>query len=200
MQNLTTLGVIGIILGAVVVTIVVLTGGDSGPKPNILILMDTSAAMTANFEDGTKIEAAITTINDLIEDLHDSDLDQVALRRYGGPCAGENTELVIPFDEQDGNAIRDALANVAVFGGTALVSGIEATTIDFTNLESSVERRRAIIVAGAGDSCQGNLSENLQRLSDQGIEVTFIGLGVAAAQREELTAAATAIDGRIFFV
>ena len=59
MQNLTIGAVIVIIIGAAVVTFVTLTGGDSPPKGNILILLDTSAAMNEAFEGGTKIEAAV---------------------------------------------------------------------------------------------------------------------------------------------
>ncbi|MEE8466336.1 MAG: VWA domain-containing protein [Dehalococcoidia bacterium] len=99
MRNLISLAVIGIVVVvAVVVTIVILTGGDSGPKPDILILVDTSATMEDGFEDGSKIQAAVAAINDLVSGLQDSDLNQIALRRYGGPCQGINTELLLPFD------------------------------------------------------------------------------------------------------
>ena len=91
MQNLTIGAVIVIIIGAAVVTFVTLTGGDSPPKGNILILLDTSAAMNGAFEGGTKIEAAVTTINELVAGLQEASLGQVALRQYGGPCVAGNT-------------------------------------------------------------------------------------------------------------
>ena len=79
---------IAIVLVAIVVTVVILALGDSEPKPNILILMDTSAAMDESFEDGTKIEVAVATINELVATVEDSDLSHLALRRYGGPAKG----------------------------------------------------------------------------------------------------------------
>ena len=55
-------------------------------QSNILILLDTSAAMEEPFEAGTKIEAAVTVIIELVSNPQTSSLDHLALRQYGGPC------------------------------------------------------------------------------------------------------------------
>jgi hypothetical protein len=162
---------------------------DAGPK--ILILLDTSAAMDGTFEDGTKIQAATATIDELVANLQDPSFTRLALRRYGGPCEGDNTELDFPFEENSEDAFRGLLENIAVAGETTLVAGIEAAAGDFTGLDRSGGPLQAVIITGAGDSCQGDLSEKLEQLSDLGIEVTL------SAQREGLNLAATAIGSRI---
>ena len=90
-------------------------------QSNLLILLDTSSAMDEPFESVTKIQAAVTVINEQVAKLQGQSLGQLALRRYGGPCQGANSELLYAFDETDTDTFRNLLDNIEASGETTLV-------------------------------------------------------------------------------
>ena len=85
----------------------------SGPPSalvNVEILLDRSSAMGETFEGTTKLEAAISAAETVLNSVGTK--DNLALRQFGGPCQGDNTEQLIPFDRDNRDEVQRALADI----------------------------------------------------------------------------------------
>ncbi len=72
---------------------------------NIEIVLDRSSAMQQSFDRTTKWEAAVrATKKSLAEEV--AQKDNLALRQFGGPCRGDNTKLVVDFDQNNEGRVR----------------------------------------------------------------------------------------------
>ena len=172
-------------------------------QPNIEILLDRSTAMGEPFEDGVKMEAAVRAIKEKVLNQQVADIDNLALRQYGGPCEGANTRLLVDFDQNNQDKVRKALGGIEAGGETTVTRGILAAIEDFSGsgrFESTINS--VIVIAGGGDSCEPDLAARRisQQIQDQGIILRFIGIGIPLDQQEKLRQTISAIGGQAFYV
>ena len=60
------------------------------PQMNTEIVLDRSAGMNQQFEGGTKLQAALASVENVLREQPSS--ENVAFRQFGGPCDGDNTQ------------------------------------------------------------------------------------------------------------
>ena len=161
---------------------------------NVMVVVDRSAAMAQPFDGSTKWEVVAQALDKKIEPV--APTDNLALRTFGGPCRGENTELRVAFDYRNKEKIRSALRSLKPAGETTLTDAVIAAIGDFNDPERFAGRNKSIIVITGGKRlCTDAPAETIRtRLSkqipaDQLIELEFkyIGVGIPAPLREALT-------------
>ena len=96
------------------------SGSETG-RSNLVILLDRSIAMEGPLDDGTKFEAAIRVINEQVLDQPVAGLENLAFRQYGGPCSGDNTDLLVSFGRDNQDIVRNVIGNIDISGATTLV-------------------------------------------------------------------------------
>lgn len=173
---------------------------------NVAIVLDRSAAMAQPFDGGTKWDAVIQALDSKMEPIGDG--DNLALRTFGGPCRGKNTELLVGFDHGNKEVVRSRLRSLKPAGETSLTDAMIAAIGDFNDPERFAGRNKSIIVITGGEQfCSDAPAEAIRkRLSkqisnDQPIELEFryIGVGIPAPLQEELIRVAEDTGGTAHF-
>lgn len=120
---------------------------------NIEIVLDRSAGMHDNFDGKTKWDAAVSAVEQSLQ-LQVAKKDNLALRQFGSPCEGENTQLVVEFSQHNEGKVRKALRNMSLEGDTTLASAVIEAAGDFNDPERFEGVSKTIIViTGSGDGC-----------------------------------------------
>lgn len=82
-----------------------------------------------------------------------ADRDNLAFRRFGGPCKGDNTQLLVNFGQNNAKQIRAALPSVTK-GDTTTVNAVTRAASDFDDLQRFADvNRRVLIITGGQDLC-----------------------------------------------
>ena len=170
---------------------------------NVEIVLDGSAVMNEPIGDGTKWDLAMRAVQETLR-LQVANSDNVAFRVFGGSCLGESTELVVNFRQDNKDKILDALQGIEPKGEPTLASAIVEASGDFNDPERFEGVNKTIVViAGSGDSCHPDALEFIaNRLRDrEDIKTSwrYIGIGVAAAEQDEIKRMADETSGWAFF-
>jgi hypothetical protein len=166
------------------------------------VLLDTSAAMAAEFEPGvSKLDAARRVVSEQLGPRAESDV--LGLRAYGHPCAGSGDQLV-PMDLQAIDSIEQALDGVEASGHFDLVGGVIGASGDLINATPrlNLSSRNLLVITAEGDDCHEDsgdaVAEIRRRIEDEigpdaqgnliNLEIHVIGLGVPDDRRVALEA------------
>jgi Mg-chelatase subunit ChlD len=172
-------------------------------QENVEIILDTSVAMQKPFEGGTKLEAAVKALNKVLS-FQVADRDNLAFRRYGGPCKGDNTELLVNFGQNNVKQIRDHLPSASKGDTTTTANAIVRAVSDFDDLQRFADvNRRVLIITGGRDMCDPQAADVIrQSLLKKKIRPTFwfIGMDVPPDQERQLIEIGRATDGKLFHV
>jgi Mg-chelatase subunit ChlD len=122
-------------------------------QENIEIILDTSATMRKPFEGGTKLEAAVKGLPKVL-DWQVAERDNLALRKFGGPCQENNTKLLVNFGQSNAGQIRTALASLKGEGETTTAAAVLGAARDFDDARRfEGVNKRVLIITGGQDSC-----------------------------------------------
>lgn len=209
----TTTAAIIALVGAVLAAIIKFHDVLSLFKPkqvqeNTEIVLDRSEAMNQQFEGGTKMQAALAAVENVLREQV-ADRDNLAFRQFGGPCSGDNTQLAIKFDQNNVDQLRKLLQNVRAEGQASLAHAVIDASADFNDPERfKGVSKRIIVITGGDDACVPNpidaIRERLERNKRAGFEIQldyhFIGLGLTAPQQQNLAQIAQSTGGKFVFV
>ncbi len=83
------------------------------------IVVDGSEHMgDKGFEGGTRLEAAAESARVVLESVADSDV--LGLRRFGGPCDGDNTRIVVKPAQENKRKMQKSLGSLKAEGQASL--------------------------------------------------------------------------------
>lgn len=169
----------------------------------LLMVMDASGSMEESDAGGTtRIEAAREALHSVVEGLGEQ--DEVGLRIFSsevtdpeGQGACEDSELVVPIESGNGDALGEAIDSYEAVGGrTPLGHALEQAGEDLGQ-----EGRRTIVLVSDGESnCEPDPCEVAETLASQGIDLTIhtVGYEVEDEARAELQCIAAAGDGEYY--
>jgi len=197
-----------------VVVIAAMVFKDSFFKPkavqeNTEIVLDRSNSMLEMFDGKTKLVAAVEAAKDVLASVASS--DNLALRQFGGACAGENTTLAVKFSQNNVKRLQKWLGTLALDGQASLAHAVIEATGDFndtTRFPKDVSKRIVVII-GSDDTCLRKdplpaIRERIERAKRSGsnieMDFRFIGLGLAPQQQANVTKIAEATGGTATFV
>jgi len=163
------------------------------------IIVDASRSMWGRMYGEPKMAVAKNTLNE-VSRWFPQDLD-LALRAYGNASASESnncadSNLLVPFGEQNRDLIRQAIAGLSPLGQTPIAYALRQAAADFGSLRSD---RAVVLVTDGIESCGGDPVVAALELQQQGIAVHVIGFGMGNAADEDtgsLRAIANASGGR----
>jgi hypothetical protein len=164
------------------------------------IVFDASNSMWAQIDGRSKMEIAREALEQTLDVMPD-ELD-VALRVYGHQHRRElrkcdDSQLLVPFDSQDREGIRLAIAGVKPRGQTPLGYSLEQVGGDFGSFQGE---RAVVLVTDGVESCGGDPVAQARRLFEQSqVTVHVIGFGLGSAgdgDEASLRAIAEASGGR----
>ena len=154
-------------------------------QENIEIILDTSQAMSEEFDGTTKLAAARGVLQDILGDQV-KDRDNLAFRTYGGTCGSGGTVLHNGFAQNSGADISQSLQGLRADGDATIKAGVLAAVRDFQDERRFPEdvRKRVIIIAG-GRSCGFNDPYDIQEaLRANNIKIDFYPIGMKIPPNE----------------
>jgi len=164
------------------------------PPLDVVVVLDTSSSMSGRFdgyyydnesdsegESRTKIGVATDAIASMTEQLNDS--DRLGVVTYAG--GARTVQSLQRVGELDRAGLRERLDSIGPGGGTNLDAGMRQARKLASEAAGESERDRAtrvIYVTDAmpnlGDTGSGSLQSRLEAQANEGIESTFVGVGV----------------------
>jgi len=177
--------------------------GPARVAQNTIIVFDRSLAMNGPFDGGTKLEAATEALNKVLS-TEVAGADNLALRSFGGPCEGENSQIAVRFSQHNETRVRDKVQTFQADGESTLTDAMIEAIGDFSEDSSRFEgvNKRIIVITGGVDRCQDDpakyIHNRLESLaSGEGIAVSFrfIGMALDPEQQNQLTAIAEETGG-----
>jgi Ca-activated chloride channel family protein len=168
----------------------------------LLLLLDSSSSMKEPDASGaTKIEAARTALNTVVDRLPGT--AQVGLRVYGAtplppsdPNACTDTDLVVPVGPADTAALKRAVGGYRPAGETPIAYSLGKAAADL----GQSGPRTILLVSDGEESCGTDPCAVARQLHAAGIDlvVDVVGLNVNAAARNQLTCIADAGGGTYY--
>lgn len=169
---------------------------------SLILVLDGSGSMKeAGGSGSTRMEEAKKGLNGVIDDLPDD--ANVGLRVYGseisdGPGSCEDSELLVPVEPVDKDALRAGVEKLKPLGNTPIAYSLEKAYADLPK-----EGPRSIVLVSDGEeNCQGDPCKVAADLKKKGADfyVDVVGLQVDAKSREQLTCVASAGGGTYYDV
>jgi hypothetical protein len=168
------------------------------PDTAVEIILDTSGSMLQKIGGTRRIDAAKRVLVDLVHD----DLvpgTPVALRWFEQKRNSCDTELAVPLGPLDPDSMATRIEDVRINKTvrTPLADAIDHVPDDLAGVSG---RRIVVIVSDGRESCKGDPEASVQRLVDQGFDVTVnvVGLGVDSRTRKQIRRLASAGGGTYF--
>lgn len=176
-------------------------------QENTEIVLDRSAAMNQEFENGTKLQAALASVEKvLLEQV--ADRDNLAFRLFGGTCDDDGTKLALNFHQNNAGQLRNLLHNIKADGQTGLARAVIDASSDFNDPERfKGVSKRIIVITSGDDSCLKDavaaIRERFERSKRNGFEIQldyrFIGVGVIPSEQQRLAEIAQITGGKVVF-
>ena len=176
-----------LVVALVVATLAALLAGAlARPHPaarHVLLVIDASGSMYMRLDDGQyRITAAKDALRELVTRLpDDGDLD-VGLRVYGAqrdalaPDACLDSELVVPVEGFDREALLRSIDDVRALGATPIAYSLELALDDLADVAGPA---LIVLVTDGAESCGGDVRAAVEGLRDAGIDVDLHIVGVA---------------------
>lgn len=175
--------------------------GDKPAPRNLAIVLDVSGSMNAKLGDGTRWNAALTMLEDVIAELPD-DLN-VGLRAYGHRHSSKSaetcrdTQLVVPIAKLDRERIVKAASKLRPRGETPLVH----SSLEAVNDLKAVGGGSVILITDGEESCGGDAKGAAAEIQASGVNVTLNIVGftlTGEAVEAELSTLAGSTGGRYY--
>lgn len=171
------------------------------PTKNLEIILDVSGSMSTALGKKTRWTTALDVLRDVLARLP-SDF-RVGLRLYGhressrSPKTCTDTELVVPIDELDREAILRAATAVKPRGETPLVYSVLQAPADLKEAGGGT----VILITDGEESCKGNMATAAAELkaADQEVILNIVGFTLTGQKaRATLSAFAESTGGRFY--
>ncbi len=163
---------------------------DPATQVNVELIMDSSGSMAAQTDDGEpRIDAAKRVLNQVIDAIPVDRAElNVGFRVFGHQ--GDNTEagraescqssdLTVPVDGVDPDALREQVANYAPVGWTPIGLSLERAAADFPAASETVTNAIILVTDGL-ETCDSDPCAIATALkeSDAAVTVYVVGLGL----------------------
>lgn len=164
---------------------------------NVELILDSSGSMAEELEDGqTRIDAAKQVLNDVIDALPEQEGINVGFRVYGhrgnntesGKAEScSSTELRVPIEGIDKDALRDEVNTYAPVGWTPLALSLRESEDDFP-VPAADEANFNVLVTDGLETCGGDPCSASRSLvqSDKGVVTHVIGFALGDEERATL--------------
>jgi hypothetical protein len=161
------------------------------PVMNLLVLLDSSAAMSGTLPGGDKLPLVDNALQQYIDSAGVG--VNAGLLTYGGGCVAPR--LAVPLGPASSKAFAAATAGLSPQGETPLGAALTSTAKSFAQLEG--QSNRILLLAAGGDNCGQNACQTAAALekSSASITVDVMGIGVEDATRQELECIANSSGG-----
>lgn len=171
--------------------------------PDILFVLDASGSMKQVTAGQTQIDAARTALRAAVAEVPGG--SRVGLRVYAHRVAQSDKEasckdsdLAVPLSADGAQKIRDLLSTVQPKGYTPIAYSLELARFDFP---VATDAKKTIILLSDGEeTCGGDPAAVVQKLRDEGFDVTVhvVGFNVDSKAEAQLRAVAKAGKGTYF--
>ena len=194
-QRALTLLIVLAMLGALLAMIPITAGAQQATQneTNVQLIVDSSGSMGEEIEPGeTRVQAAKGALNDVIDILPTNPGINVGLRIYGHegnntqagrPVSCQSSELVVPMEGVDKDALRTEVDGIEPVGWTPIALSLNRAAADFPAASDTV-KNAVILVTDGLETCGGNpctASRNL--ITGDGQVVTHV-IGFALREDE----------------
>ena len=136
--------------------------------------------------------------------------ENLALRQFGGPCAGPNTDLVVPFGKNNAKEVQDQVPGRTRGESATLNSAINEAIGDFgeqARFGGDKIIKRILVITGSADACQDRnlraaIREKLEetaKTNNVRLDFGYIGLGMDLIQQQNLKDLADITGGTAAF-
>ncbi len=171
------------------------------PKPTtrILFVFDASQSMIGRWESDTKFNIATRLFSNILDSLRGTPKLELALRLYGhqryyppGDC--NDTELKVPFGEDNVTQIKQVLRSVSPKGITPIAHSLSEAANDFPPCDNC--RNIIILITDGIEECEGDpclVSTELQR---RGIILKPFVIGIGRSFKEQFDCVGTYFDAK----
>jgi hypothetical protein len=174
---------------------------------NTELIVDRSLGMRELWEGKTKLEVAQAAARSALGTIATG--ENLALRQFGGPCKGANTSLVVPFAQNNVKSVQHRVAAFSAAGDASLNNAINEAIGDFGDQKHfEGANKRILVITGSDDVCQDRdlleaigdkLASDAQGKYKIKLDFRFIGMGMNAAQRQNLSGLAELTGGKAVF-
>jgi|GEM_PF-1343524 len=161
---------------------------------NVELILDSSGSMGESLEGGqTRIAAAKQVLSNVIDALPDQEGINVGFRVYGhlgnntesGKAEScRSTELVVPIEGVDKDALRAQVNTYAPVGWTPLALSLRESAKDFQT-PAADEANFAVLVTDGLETCGGDPCSATRALKQGSAAVTTHVIGFALAEEEQ---------------
>ncbi len=173
---------------------------------NVELIFDSSGSMAQEVAPGqTRIDAAKDVLNDVIDAIPEQEGVNVGFRVYGHEGSNQeadraescqSSDLIVPIDGVDKDALRDAVASYEPVGWTPITLSLERAAADFDQPGEN-ERNAIVLVTDGLETCGGDPCAAATALADGEVDVTtyVIGFGLTADEQRTMQCVADAGGG-----
>ncbi len=173
---------------------------------NVELIFDSSGSMAQEVAPGqTRIEAAKQVLNDVIDAIPEQEGVNVGFRVYGHEGSNQeadraescqSTDLIVPIDGVNKDALRDAVASYEPVGWTPITLSLERAAEDFEPPEEN-EKNASVLVTDGLETCGGDPCAAAEALANGEVDVTtyVIGFGLTADEQRTMQCVADAGGG-----
>jgi hypothetical protein len=169
------------------------SGGVKYKKVNVELILDSSGSMGEELEDGqTRIDAAKQVLNQVIDALPEQEGINVGFRVYGhkgnNTEAGKDescksTELKVPIEGVDKEALRSQVNTYAPVGWTPLALSLRESAKDFKP-PAADEANFDVLVTDGLETCGGDPCSASRTIKNGDVAITTHVIGFALEEEE----------------
>lgn len=168
----------------------------SGGTVNVELIFDSSGSMAQEVSPGeTRIEAAKSVLNDVIDAIPEREGVNVGFRVYGHEGSNQeqdraescqSSDLVVPIEGVNKDRLRDAVASYQPVGWTPITLSLERAAEDFSPPGEN-ERNAIVLVTDGLETCGGDPCAAAEALAQSDVNVTTYVIGFGLTQEEQGT-------------
>jgi hypothetical protein len=163
---------------------------------NVELIFDSSGSMAQEVSPGeTRIQAAKNVLNDVIDAIPEQEGVNVGFRVYGHKGSNQeadraescqSSDLVVPIDGVDKDALRKAVASYEPVGWTPITLSLQRAADDF-HKPAAGEKNAIVLVTDGLETCGGDPCGAAKALADGEVDVTTYVIGFGLTQDEQRT-------------
>jgi hypothetical protein len=177
---------------------------------NVDIVVDSSGSMAAATSTGDlRYQVAQRVLRDVVQAIPDAEGINVGLRVYGHqgdnseagkPVSCQSTELLVPVDGVNREALGSGIDSLTPVGWTPLGTALQAAGTDFTQPASEDTINAIVLVTDGLETCGGDPVSVAGQLkaSPSAITTYVVGFGTTAEEQGILNGISSAGGGQLF--
>jgi len=163
---------------------------------NVELIFDSSGSMAQEVPSGeTRIEAAKSVLNDVIDAIPEREGVNVGFRVYGHEGSNQeadraescqSSDLIVPIEGINKDALRGAVDSYEPVGWTPIALSLERAAADFQPPAEN-EKNAIVLVTDGLETCGGNPCDAAEALAQGDVAVTTYVIGFGLTQDEQAT-------------